>query len=65
MAAVVQNSKITRYADMGEVGVWIFEEFAGWEIESEWIMSTGCEVMEFAKEGTDGVIMRETIYIWP
>lgn len=64
MAAVVHNGDITRYADMAAVAVWIFEEFAGWDIEAEWKMSTGCEVMEFAREREDGVIMRETIYIW-
>jgi hypothetical protein len=63
MAATVINGKTTRYADRHDIVVMVFETYGGWDIENEWIMSTGCEVWEMVRV-VDGLTERETIYIW-
>jgi len=63
MAALVHNGKTIRNITATEAAVWMFETFAGWDIENEWTMSTGCQVTELCM-WEDGVCKRETVYFW-
>ena len=63
MAAIVHNGNIIRNMDGEAFGVWLFETFAGWTIENEWTMSTGCQVTELYV-WREGICHRDTVYYW-
>ena len=63
MAALVYNGKTIRNMDNVDLQLWIHENFGGWDIENEWTMSTGCQVIELCK-WDKGVCKRETLYWW-